>query len=229
MIASTTLGPGVPSERSSDSVNSSAVVARQASRPIPFASGREVEVRTLQVEHLLRLLAVPRRADASELHVQHGVRPVVEDDRRHVERLAGHRPPRLQRVHRAAVGLERDHAASRTRDGRADRDGKPLADRAAGETEPVVARRARPSRRPRRARRCCLRPRRSRPPASVRRARRTPSRAVSSPVGRSGRAASAAAPGPPSHRRGRRARRARPPRPRDGSASTCTSHPSGTR
>src|SRR3954453_21301869 len=42
-------------------------------------------------------------------------------------------PPRLERVHRAAVGLQRDDAAVAARHRGADRDGEALTDRTAGE------------------------------------------------------------------------------------------------
>ena len=50
----------------------------------------------------------PRRlgADPVELHVEDRVRPVVEDDRRRRRVPRGLRPQRLERVQRAAVGLQ---------------------------------------------------------------------------------------------------------------------------
>ena len=49
------------------------------------------------------------------------VAAVRDDDRRDVEALAGLRPQRLQRVHRAAVRLQREHRPVRAGDGRAGR------------------------------------------------------------------------------------------------------------
>ena len=91
--ASTTLGPGVARARASSSVNSSAVVARAAGRPRPRARLDEVQVGPAEVEH------VPGPGPGSlgphpvELHVQHGVGVVVQDDGGDVEALPGHGPP----------------------------------------------------------------------------------------------------------------------------------------
>ena len=82
-----------------------------------------------------------RPRDSSRFRIAYA--PVVEDDRGDVEVLARLRPQRLQRVHRAAVGLEVEHLAIGARDRGAGGDRHALADRAPGERQPVVARRAR--------------------------------------------------------------------------------------
>ena len=87
----------------------------------------------------------PGSCDARALHLDREdlVAAVRDDDRRDVEALARLRPQRLQRVHRAAVRLQREHRPVRTGDGRAGRRRWPMPDRAAGEREQGVARRAR--------------------------------------------------------------------------------------
>ena len=118
------------------------------STPMPRASetkssgGRERSNRSAA----LPSVRAPTR-DSSRFRIAYA--PVVEDDRRDVEVLARLRPQRLQRVHRAAVGLQVQHLAIGARDRGAGRDGHALADRAAGERQPVVAR-ARPRSRRRR-------------------------------------------------------------------------------
>jgi hypothetical protein len=79
-------------------------------------------------------------ARASELDLEDAIRAVRRDHDDHVERFACTGPQRLERIHAAAVGLERDHLAVGTRERGADRGGQPLADRAAGERETVVRR-----------------------------------------------------------------------------------------
>ena len=109
--------------------------------------------------------------------------------RRHVERLPGLRPQRLDRVHRRPVGLEAEHRAVRAGDGGAGGQRQALADRPAGQLQPVVRRAAGGRRRHPEpaggalvgddgARRACT--------AATAAARVGP---VSSPVGRAGRAA----------------------------------------
>ena len=63
---------------------------------------------------------------------------VVEDDRCDVEALAGHGPPRLDRVQRASVGLEGHHSPVRGGDGCSDCHGQALPDGPTGQAEPVV-------------------------------------------------------------------------------------------
>ena len=89
-----------------------------------------------------RLRAGLGDARARELDLEDAIGAVRRDHDDHVERLARAGPQRLQRVHAAAVGLERDHLAVGARERGADRGGQPLTDRAAREREAVVRRRA---------------------------------------------------------------------------------------
>ena len=107
-----------------------------------------------------------RRADLLQLGAQDGVGAVVVDDGRHVEPLPGVRPQRGDRVHRAAVGLQAPDGPLRAGHRGARRGGQAVADRAAGEGEPVVAGRAGRRRGQPDARTCWPRRRRPRPPGS---------------------------------------------------------------
>ena len=116
--------------------------AWRGSRARPSRSARAVKSRPgLDRSSRLRAASpVADRADPVQLHAEDGVRPVAEDDRRDVELLPGVRPQRRDRVHGAAVGLQREHAAARAGDRRAGGQRQALADRAAGQREPVVRR-----------------------------------------------------------------------------------------
>ena len=140
--ASIRCGPGSASALRSWVTNSSAVVARVGGHPHAARQGDEVERWTRQAHHVVGLGASGPGANALVLDPQDRVSAIIQNDGGDVEPLAGDRPQRLRRVHGAAVGLEADDLAIRTGHGGADRDGDAIADRAAGEHEPVVARRA---------------------------------------------------------------------------------------
>src|SRR5581483_11970010 len=80
---------------------------------------------------------------AREFDAKDSVAAVVADDRRDVETFARLSPERLQRIHRAAVGLNRDDWAVRAGNGRAGRAGEAEADGPAGLCQVTVTRRAR--------------------------------------------------------------------------------------
>ena len=108
MTASTTLGPGVDRARASSSANSSASrLDRLESQTIGQLD--EVDGRTAEVEHVAGPGSRAVGTHPVELHVEHRVGVVVEQDGGHVEALARHGPPRLERVERAAVRLECNH------------------------------------------------------------------------------------------------------------------------
>ena len=138
---------------------------------MPSRERDEVEVRVRQVEQRPRARSACTGTDPAELDVEDRVRPVVEDDRRHVEAFTRLRPERLQRVHRAAVGLEVHDLAIRTGDRGTGCDRHAEPDRATGEREPVVARCTRSRARREQSVRSAPRRRRSRPRAAARRAR----------------------------------------------------------
>ena len=107
--------------------------------PRPAAERDEIEVRIPQVEQSLGSGTSLLDADARELRIEDPVGTVVEDHDGDVELFARHRPERLDRVQSRAVGLECDDRAVRTRDRCPNRDRQPLADRAAGQCEPVMS------------------------------------------------------------------------------------------
>ena len=167
--ASIRCGPGSASARRSWSASSSAVVARVAGTPMPWASATKSRAgppRSSSCPARLPSLAAPTR-DSSCCEDRVGA--VVADDRGDVGLLAGVGPQRRDRVHRAAVGLDADHRPVRAGDRRAQRHGQPVADRAAGQAQPVVPRARRRSARPARPRRSAPRRRGSRSPAAARR------------------------------------------------------------
>ncbi len=85
--------------------------------------------------------------DAVELHIEHGVGMIVEQDRGHIKALACHRPPRLECVEGASVGLEGKDGSAGGGDCSSYCDGQSLSDGSTGEAEPVVGRSSGGSRR----------------------------------------------------------------------------------
>ena len=137
-------GPSSASARSSWFVSSSAVVARVAGTPMPFASDTKSRSGLRDVEHRPRLRPAGLGAHAAELHVQHRVAAVVGDHRR--RRRAARAPSSTAPgacTSREPSACEAQHLAVGARDGRADRQRQADADRAAGQAQPVVARPAR--------------------------------------------------------------------------------------
>ena len=113
-IASIRLGPGSASDRSSccgEVLGGLGAGGRDAES---LRERDEVDVGTVEVEHLLRL-RTRLGADSVELHVEDRVRAVVVEHGRDVESLARLGPQRLDRVERTAVGLERDRHGDRAR------------------------------------------------------------------------------------------------------------------
>ena len=111
---------------------------RGAGTPMPCAiatKSRSGPPRSSSSAPAGRVAAAPTR-ESSKLEDRVGA--VVADDRGDVGLLAGLGPQRLDRVHRAAVGLEADHRPVGAGDRRAGGHGQPVADRAAGQREPVV-------------------------------------------------------------------------------------------
>src|SRR5450759_2093984 len=106
--------------------------------PHALRDGDEVEVRPRKVEQVGGTTAGRLGADPLQLEVEDGVRAVVEDYRRDIEPLPRLRPQGLDRVHRAAIGLERHNLAVRAGNRRSRGHGQALANRASGEAEPVV-------------------------------------------------------------------------------------------
>ena len=135
-------GPGSATARSRAATASSAVCTATAGTPMPSASWTKSRSGRERSSRSLGLRAAAAGAGAGQLDVQDGVRPVVHDHRRHVERLPGLRPQRLDRVHRRAVGLQREHRSVRAGDGGAGGQRQALADRPAGQLQPVVRRAA---------------------------------------------------------------------------------------
>ena len=97
-------------------------------RPCPWRARRSRGSGSMRSSRM-RAAAARARADPAELDVEDRVRPVVEEDRRDVEPFARLRPQRLQRVHRAAVGLQVHDPSVGARDGGAggDRHARPIA------------------------------------------------------------------------------------------------------
>src|SRR3954470_20178440 len=98
----------------------------------------EVELRWRELQHRLRARAGRFGADAVELEVEDRVRTVVENDGGDVETFMRLGPQRLDRVHRTAVGFHAHDLAIGARDCGPGRGRQPVADRTAGEREPVV-------------------------------------------------------------------------------------------
>ena len=94
------------------SASSSAVVARRGRHAHARRRARRSPARGRRGRAAARRAspspAAPTRCSSM---FEDGVGAVVEDDRGHVEVLAGLGPQRLDRVHRAAVGLQADHRA----------------------------------------------------------------------------------------------------------------------
>ena len=160
--ASIRRGPASPSARSS----SRAEIFRRSrrarrARPGP-SQAHPVDRRLRQPDQLLRLRTQRLHAGARHLDPEDAVAAVVADDRRDVQLLARLRPERLERVHPAAVGLQADDAALRTRDGGARRTGQAQADRAARLHQHRMRRRRLRQRRGTAPCSCCSRPSRSR-------------------------------------------------------------------
>ena len=107
-----TLGPGVARAFANWSLNSSAVRRGGVEAHTRGQLG-EVDVGSTEVEHVLARGPEASGPNPVQLHVQDRVGVVVEEYGGHVEALAGHRPPRLQGVHGAAVGLQGHHPPSR--------------------------------------------------------------------------------------------------------------------
>ena len=102
----------------------------------------KVQLGAGQVELGAGLGADALGTDSFELDLEHRVGCVVEDDAGDVELLARHRPQRLDGVHRRAVADQRQHRPIRAGNGGTDGIRQALADRAAGQGDQIVRRRA---------------------------------------------------------------------------------------
>ena len=92
--------------------NSSAVVARVAGTPMPSEMATKSRSGSADLEHRAGRRTAGIGPHSTELEVQDGVGPVVEDDVRDVQALPGLGPERLNRVHGAAVRFEGEHGRS---------------------------------------------------------------------------------------------------------------------
>src|SRR5829696_5045064 len=101
-----------------------------------------IDVRPVEAQHVDRLRADVLRPDVRELAPEDGVGAVVHDQGSDVVYLTRLRPQRLHIVNGAAVTLQAEHRAILAGNGGAGRHRQAVADRTAGELEPVVRRRA---------------------------------------------------------------------------------------
>ena len=138
MIASISRGPCPRIAAANSFRKSSAVSAREASTPIPFASSTQSNSGRCKSIKRIGLRANAAGARACHFDLEDPVTPVREHHDRNIKLFPRHGPERLRRVHGAAVGFECHHLPIGTRERRSDCDGKSLADGAACYRKQIV-------------------------------------------------------------------------------------------